>query len=89
LGSHIATCQKNYRAKLEHDARTQRELKGQRSDLNKSGRTRARIEAAENDESLYVESSLPVVQIGFEQSANYFDRRRERSKIKGMRRLFF
>jgi len=53
--------------------RTQRELKGQRSDAR--GRTRARIEAAQN-----VESSLPVAQIDFSQPITSTEEEGNRNK---------
>ena len=47
--------------------RTERETKGQRSDMNlRAVRTRARSEAAENVESLW-KDGLPVAQIDFSQ----------------------
>ena len=68
--------------------RTQREMKGQRSDMNLRAveQERARIEAERTSKACGKQSSCCSDRL---QSANYFDRRRRKSKQREWGDLFF
>ena len=53
LGPHIATCQENYRAKLDHNANAERAERAKKRYELGCGRKRVRTEEAENVESLW------------------------------------
>ena len=83
----VATLQlakKNYGAQLDHDAERE---KGQRSDMNQRGRTRAATIAAENVESLWKAVLLLLRSTSVSQLLRQIQKKRE-IETKGMRRPF-